>query len=201
MDLGYQDGWGGVTRKLKLLNTPQYLEMREEGIANDGLPVQPTDYDINGTWDTTRYTDWQKGLIGGTARYTTVNGTISGGNSVTQYLVGGTFHRESAVFPGNFSDQKGSFHFNFNTTSTDHRLKLQLTGNYLIDNDRLPSQDLTDLALSLPPDAPTPYNPNGTLNWQLYPGTMTNTWNNPFADLFNEYQNKTTNLIASSNIS
>ena len=201
VDLGYQDGWGGVTRKLKLLNTPQYLEMREEGIANDGLPVQPTDYDINGTWDTTRYTDWQKMLIGGTARYTTVNGTLSGGNSVTQYLVGGTFHRESAVFPGNFSDQKGSFHFNFNTTSTDQRLKLQLTGNYLIDNDRLPSQDLTGLALSLPPDAPPPYNSDGTLNWQLYPGTTTNTWNNPFADLFNEYQNKTTNLIASSNIS
>ena len=200
-DLAYQGGWGSVTRKLHLLNTPQYLQMREEGIANDGSTVQPTDYDINGTWDTTRYTDWQKVLIGRTAHYTTVNGTISGGNSVTQYLVGGTFHRESAVFPGNFSDQKGSFHFNFNTTSTDQRLKLQLTGNYLIDNDRLPSQDLTGLSLSLPPDAPAPYNPDGTLNWQLYPGTTSNTWNNPFANLFDEYQGKTTNLIANSNIS
>ncbi len=60
------------TKLPKLLNTEQYLEIRKEAFANDGVTKYPTTaYDINGTWDQTRYTDWQKLLIGNTASITT----------------------------------------------------------------------------------------------------------------------------------
>jgi TonB-dependent SusC/RagA subfamily outer membrane receptor len=47
VDMGYQTGWGKITRKLDLMNTEQYLEMRREAKANDNLPISATDYDLN----------------------------------------------------------------------------------------------------------------------------------------------------------
>jgi TonB-linked SusC/RagA family outer membrane protein len=195
VDINLQNGWGQVTRKIDLLGTNQYLQMRHEAISNDGLSTQPTDYDINGTWDTTRYTDWQKSLIGGTAQYTNLNATVSGGSANTQYLVGATYNRETTVFPDAFADQKGSFHFNINSVSPNQKFRLQLTGNYLVGNNELPSGDLTGYALTLAPDAPSLYNKDGSLNW-MPTSSGTSTWNNPVALLYNHYSNKANNLVS-----
>ncbi len=105
IDINMQQGWGKVAGKLKLLNTQQYLQMRHEALSNDGLPAYPsiitdpvnTAYDINGVWDTTQYTDWQKELIGNTVQYTNITAGVSGGNTITQYQVNGTYHRETTV--------------------------------------------------------------------------------------------------------
>ena len=70
VDVVLQNGWGKVGRKMQLLTTPQYLQLRREGKANDNVPILSTDYDFNGVWDTTRYTDWQKVLIGGALQNT-----------------------------------------------------------------------------------------------------------------------------------
>ena len=200
VDINVQDGWGQVTRKLDLMSDQQYLEMRHEGIQNDGLTIGTTDYDLNGTWDTTRYTDWQKRLIGGTAQYTNISGSFSGGSLTTQYLVSGTYHRETSVFPGNFSDQKGSMHFNLNSASSNQRFHLQLTGSYQADNNILPQADLTGTAITLAPVAPSLYAPDGTLNWAP-DSSGTSTWANPLAALYNTYSNKANNLVANSVLS
>jgi TonB-linked SusC/RagA family outer membrane protein len=200
VDINLQNGWGQVTRKLDLLNTAQYLQMRHEAISNDGLTTQSTDYDINGTWDTTRYTDWQKSLIGGTAQYTNLSATVSGGNANTQYLVGATYNRATTVFPDAFADQKGSVHFNINTVSPNQKFRLQLTGNYLVDNNQLPSGDLTGYGITLAPDAPSLYNKDGSLNW-MPTASGTSTWTNPVALLYNTYSNKANNLVSNAVLS
>ena len=62
--LSAQSGLGGVANTQKLLNTTQYLEMRRQAFSNDGMTEYPPNaYDINGTWDQNRYTDWQKILL------------------------------------------------------------------------------------------------------------------------------------------
>lgn len=200
VDVNFQQGWGKVTRKMDLLNTQQFLEMRNEAKRNDGLPVRPTDYDINGTWDTTRYTNWQKTLIGGTARYTNLYTSVSGGNTTLQYLVGGTFQRSTTVFPGDFSDQKRSVHFSVNGASPDQRFRVQLTGSYLVDDNRLPGSDLTRAAVTLAPDAPPLYNQDGSLNWALRSNGFS-TWSNPLASLNWKYNNLTNNLVSSAIVS
>ena len=177
------------------MNTPQYLQMRHEAINNDGLITQSSDFDINGTWDTTRFTDWQKTLIGGTAQHTNVYGSVSGGNSTTQYLFGATYNRQdhgySLVI---FSDQKGAVNISINSTSSNQKFHFRFTGNYLIDNNQLPQLDLTGQAMILPPDAPRIYNKDGNLNWAQENGTST--WQNPLASNYNTYQNKTSNLVS-----
>jgi TonB-linked SusC/RagA family outer membrane protein len=196
VDVNLQNGWGKVTNRLDLMNTEQYLEMRREALRNDGITTPAaTDYDINGLWDQNRDTDWQKELIGGTAQYTNVNGTISGGTNTVQYLVGGTYHRETTVFPGDFSDTKSSMNFNLNSISEDQKFKMTLSGNYLIDNNQLPILDLFSVANQLPPNAPALYNSDGTPNWA--PNTAgASSWKNPLAQYtFRTYQNKTNNLL------
>lgn len=203
IDVNYQEGMGLVTRKADLMNTKQYLQMRREAKRNDNAAISTTDYDINGFWDTTRSTDWQKTLIGGTARYTNANASVSGGNATTQYLVGGTYHRETTVFPGDFSDQKSSLHFNITNTSTNGKFHLQLSGSYLIDKNQLPGSDLTPYAINTPPDAPALYNPDGSLNWAPIPsGTSSiSTFINPLSYEYNLYNNTTNNLIANAVLS
>ncbi len=191
-----QQGWGKTPQRLpQMMNTPQYLQMRHEALMNDGIPAPaPTDYDINGVWDTTRYTNWQKTLLGGTAQYTNINASVSGGDSITQYLVAGTYHRETTVFPGSFRDARGSIYSNLSTLSSNRRFFMHLMATYLYDDNVLPTADLTNAAIILPPDAPAPYNPDGSLNWALTPSGAP-TWSNPLAYTYRVYSNKGNNLI------
>ncbi len=197
-NMDFQQGWGKVTRTLKMLNTQQYLEMRHEGKRNDNATILPTDYDINGTWDTTRYTDWQKALIGSTAHYTNINASFSGGTALAQYLVGGTYHRETTVFPypSDFADQKASVHFSISSRSANQKFRLLVSGNYMVDNNQLPRVDLTQRAIQTEPDAPPLY-VSGTsdLNWA--PTTAgASAWTNPLIGIYMKYVNKTTNLLS-----
>jgi TonB-linked SusC/RagA family outer membrane protein len=202
LTLNFQNGWGKITRTMHLLNTPQYLEMRHEAINNDGSPALDSsrDFDLL-LWDTTRYTDWQKTLIGGTANYTNVQASLSGGNSNLQYILSGNFHRETTVFPGNFDDKKGAVHLNLNNISSNQKFKLQFTSNYLLDVNSLFSIDLTKQAISLAPDAPPMNKEDGTLNWA--PSTSGNTtWlsGNPLASLNNNFKSRTNNLVSNLNL-
>jgi TonB-dependent starch-binding outer membrane protein SusC len=211
VDINLRQGWGKVANRMDLLSTQQYLEMRNEAFKNDGLAPSsnPTDNGSNGKlyapdltiWDTTRNTDWQKELIGGTAQYSNISASVSGGIPTIQYIIGGTYQRETAVFPGGFSDERGSMHVNLNNSSSNQKFQFQVTANYMSDNNQLPQVDLTDIALLLPPNAPSLYDQNGELNWALNP-VGNATWINPLASsLYRRFQSKTNNLVARTNLS
>jgi len=195
VDFNLQNGWGKVPHMIKLMNSQQYLAMRHEAFANDNSTPSAFDYDLNGTWDTTRYTDWQKTLIGGTSQYTNLGTTVSGGSTNIRYLLGGTYRRETTVFPGDFDNKVGSLQFSLTGSSDNQKLKLQLTGNYSVNNNRLPQVDLTSVAVRLAPVAPKLYNSDGTLNWAPT-SSGSSSWTNPLRNLNLPYQNKTNNLIS-----
>jgi len=60
--------------------------------------------------------------------------------------------------------------FNINSTSSNQKFKVQLSGNYLIDDNHLPGTDFTTTALQTAPDAPALDNLDGSLNWAPKPG-------------------------------
>jgi TonB-linked SusC/RagA family outer membrane protein len=198
LGINLQQGWGKVTRKVEMMNTRQYLDMRYEAMRNSNSVLTDPTIVVNDlkVWDTTRYTDWQKTLIGGTAKYTNVNTSLSGGTTAVQYLVGAGFNRQTAVFPGNFDNKQGNLHFNINGASANQRLKLQLSGSYSYTQNHLPGTDLTRQAVLLEPDAPPLYNEDGTLNWaQNIAGTST--WTNPLAyTVSTDFNNTTKNLVS-----
>ena len=205
IDLNMQTGWGKVTRKLDVMNSEEYLEMRNEALRNDGItqpmPGATGDRDLNGLWDSKHSTNWQKELIGGTAGYQDMNASISGGNERTSYLIGAGYHRESNVFPGDFSDKKGSVHFNINNVSANQKFRIQLSGNYLIDDNQMPSIDLTTKALTLAPVAPALYTSDGRINWAPNAQGRTTFSANPIGYLYNSFDDKTHNLISNLNLS
>jgi TonB-linked SusC/RagA family outer membrane protein len=184
-------GTAKVTRTMDMLNTQQYIAMRQEAFANDGVDTYPDyAYDVNGTWSQTRYTDWQKELIGGTAFTRTVDAAISGGNSNTSFTIRGANFHETTVFPGNFAYNKASAHFSVTHRSTDEKFNISLSGNYVADKNNLLAMDLTREALILPPNAPALYNEQGELNWE------NSTWENPLRLLNEKYNAKTNTLTA-----
>ncbi|HVW15799.1 MAG TPA: SusC/RagA family TonB-linked outer membrane protein [Mucilaginibacter sp.] len=202
VNVGVNEGVGKVARFLNLLNTPQYIQLRREADANDGItPTVDNDPDLM-LYDTTRYTNWQKQLIGGAAHYTDVQLGVSGGNTNTQFLLSGDFHRQTTVFPGDFADKKGSIHFNLNHTSDNQKFKVNFSAFYLYDNNLLPVIDPTSL-IFLPPNAPAPVNPNGTINWDDTPDGVFTWYNgvNPQAALDQTYNTQAKNLIAHSDLS
>jgi TonB-dependent starch-binding outer membrane protein SusC len=196
VELNLYSGVGQVTKMMNLLNTKEYLTMRNEAFDNDGTVPGAGDHDVNGDWDTTRYTNWQKLLIGNTAHYDDAQASVSGGSENIQYLVGGGYHGETTVFPGTTADQKASVHININSTSLNKKFRTTLTAGYTADMSNVPILDLTLSALTLSPDAPAVYNKDGTLNWApLSPGQV-GTWSNPIANLSYGYKGRTNNLVS-----
>jgi TonB-linked SusC/RagA family outer membrane protein len=201
VDANFQTGIGQVANFVELLNTSQYLEMRNEAFKNEGQTPQSWDYDLNGQWDTTRYTDWQKELIGGSANYNHAQLSLSGGGSNISYLMSGTYHKETTVFPGELSNQQASFHFNLNSSSTDQKFKFNLSTNYGVIDNRLVKNDFTAIALTIAPHAPALYNTDGTVNWAPDASGF-GTWTNPIAAYVNnKFSNQTNNLNVSAILS
>ena len=196
-NLGYRYGTGRVQSHLELLNTQQYLEVRREAFANDGISEYPANaYDVNGTWDENRYTDWQEEIIGNTAQYLDINGSISGGTQRIQFRLGGNYHKESTVYPGDYAYNKLGIQTHTQYTDQTDRFQAKLSSNFSYQTNNLPEMAtlLTNI-YQLPPNAPALYNPDGTLNWE------DGTWQNPFAILEKDYSSDSYNLIMNTQLS
>lgn len=189
-------GIGTVTRFVDLMDTEQYLKMRREAFANDGIATYPPNaYDVNGTWSQTRYTNWQKELLGRNSQFTNVQASVSGGSERTQFLVSANYNKQTTVFPGDFGYTKGNVHLNLNHESENKRFRINFSTGYTAQDNLLPRVDPTLTALSLAPNAPALYDSEGNLNWEG------STWNNPLADLRSVYHAKTSDLIANTVLS
>lgn len=187
--VNFYQGWGKVTRTLDMLSRREYIDMRLEAFKNDGLTPGPGDFDIT-QWDTTRYTDWQKVLMGGTARFTTAEASVSGGTANTSWLLSSTYRRETTVFPGDYADQKGSAHLSVSHASTDKRFTSSASVSYVSDRNNLVYTDPTAVALALTPVAPAIYQADGSLNWER------STWVNPLATTLRSYLGQTQNMVS-----
>lgn len=193
-EINTYSGAGKVTRMMDLLNTQQYLQIRHQAFTNDGTLPSSTDYDINGRWDSTRFTNWEKTFIGGTSQYTNASASLSGGDLNTQFVINGTYSKQTTVFPGNYSDKKISAYLNLNHISLDQKFHGLLTVQYINDKNILPQADFTG-NIFLAPDAPALYDANGNVNWQG------NTWTNPIAATLKSAKAITNNLIGNLNLS
>jgi len=201
VDVNVQTGASTVARQMDLLNTQQYLEMRREAFKNDGvafpnIATSPSDrnFDIDGVWDTTRYTNWQKVLLGNTDNFTNANVDLSGGTANTQFRIGLGLNSQGTVYPGDYSDKSVKGGFNLTHSSTDQRFHMQFTGQYAYDDNNLPQINLAQL-ITLAPDAPALYNPDGSINWQVYHGAAT--WANPLSFTLKTANSTSYNFLSS----
>src|SRR5690606_27560370 len=178
-----------ASRFMKLMNTEQYLQMRRSAYANDGITEYPANaYDVNGTWDPDRYTDWQKKFIGNTAVSQNSRFSVGGGSANTQYLFSAGYRKDETVYGGDFGYDRKNVMLQVNHSSSNGRFSFSSNINGGFQNNRLMSTDLgRDMFMA--PNAPSLYMPDGALNWE------DNTFENPMAKLNSKYSSQIADWI------
>ncbi len=174
-----------------LLNLAQYLQIRREAYANDGLT--PSKDATSNTyapdltvWDGTNSTDWTRLLFGGTGHATDAQVGISGGASNTSFNVSGNYHGESTVLPAANLYQRGGLHFNLQHKSLNNKFSLLLSSLYISDNNMIANPvNGISADIFLPPNYPV-YDATGAYNWYV---------DNPVAALQSTSKTKTDNLV------
>lgn len=165
LEVNLSTGWGKVGRTMDYLSTPEYVAMRKEALANDGLlPTNSNAGDLL-LWDTTRYTDWKKAMIGNTASTLNAQVRYSGGSALTTYSVSGSYYKETTVFPGNFADRRLSILSSLTSRSANKKLDFSIQTNFSDELNNIVSQDLS-AAMTLAPNAPGLFTADGELNWR-----------------------------------
>lgn len=189
-------GWSEANYKMKMLNTRQYLEMRREGFANEvQTPTNSNAPDLL-LWDTTRYTDFKKLLIGNTAHTNSYQLSLSGGNSFTQFLVNGNYHRETNVFSNDLNDQVASGYLQLNHQTADKKLNIQLSTSYSVDKNNLIQTDLSRY-INLSPNLRL-HDTAGNLAWSengVSFRSVNSNFSNPLAELYKKYRSENENLV------
>jgi len=170
-ELNINSQFNEVARPIQLLNTQQYLQIRREAFAQDGITPDNNPNDYSGgyapdltIYDQNKYTNWQKVIQGNNTNNTDVHATVSGGAANSTFIVSGGYTRSDYNYPGSFSDQRYTLHSALTSTSTDKKFSLTLVTDYAYDQNNSAgfggSQDVT-----LPPNAPDEIDGNGNLIW------------------------------------
>lgn len=188
LDVNVYTGAGKVARFVEMMSLKQYLQMRREAFANDGITPTATNAPDLMVWDTTQSIDWQDKYLGGTANTLDAQATISGGDTRTRFLFNTGYHRETTVFPGDFNDARISARFNADHSSLDRKFNISLTSSYSTDKTNLLGTDLASAVYNLPPNMPL-YKTDGTIFWNA-------NFTNPESYALAKYIGKTNNFLS-----
>ncbi len=153
------DGESVIGHTMPMMNTRQYLQMRQQAFANDGLVPNNTPFDPAyapdlTVFDTTGYTDWKKYFFGNTAHNLNVNASISGGTATDQLRIGSGFNRDTYIFPGDFSDNRATFSTSIHHSSENKKFTVDFTANYAYEKNNSSGEPAILTAYTLAPDYP-----------------------------------------------
>ncbi|MDR6919504.1 SusC/RagA family TonB-linked outer membrane protein [Chryseobacterium sp. 2987] len=186
LNLSTNYGISEAISNLKLMNKDQYLKMRRDAYANDGITTYPANaYDINGTWDQNHETDWVKTLIGKKATLSNTQLSLSGGSETTNFMVSLGHDEQTTVFGQGFKYSSNTFNSNISHRSTDNRFQMSISNMFTQQKNNIIRTDMTNDAYLLAPISPQLYMANGGLNWE------NNSFTNPLAAYNSSYDNDT----------
>ena len=163
-------GYNTPTHEVKLLNTPQYLGLRNAAFAADNITPSNNPYNYNAyapdllVFDSAKYTNWENVIYGKTSSRTDIHGTLSGGTYNNTFLIAGGFTRSDFNFPGNFADQRLTLHTTFHHASMDNRLIVDFGNDFGYNQNNAPGFG-GDSKVLLPPNTPDLRDQQGNLIW------------------------------------
>jgi TonB-linked SusC/RagA family outer membrane protein len=200
-NINVRNGVSFIGPTMPMMNTQQYVAMREEAFKNDGLTPNTTLYDPAYApdllvFDTTRYTDWKKVFFGNTAHNTNATASVSGGNKDTQFHLGAGFNQDTYIFPGNYADNRANFSASIHHSSPNKKFTIDFSSNYSYDKNNSSNSPNLLLAYTLEPDYPSLLDDRGNLVWNYkgVPLDGSQGGYNPFAYLKETYSIQNINL-------
>lgn len=164
VDINVYKGWGYAEYNVDFLNTQQYLRLRREAFINDKAKPSNSNAPDLLRWDTTRYTDWKKELIGGTANKLNTQVRLEGGVRNLLFSLSANHYKETTVFPGDANMLKNAIGFTTSYKGNDNKFHFDLEASYASNKNHLYQQDLTQFINTIP-NAPKPFDSLGRLNW------------------------------------
>jgi TonB-dependent starch-binding outer membrane protein SusC len=181
-------GGGKLTRLAPTMDTRNYLMMRRQAFVEDSIAPSAANAPDLLTWDTTKYTNWQKFFFGGIDNQTQASGTFSGGDAHFRYAIRGTYHEEGSVYPTNDGYKRGSFHLSNEYNSLNQKFHIN-TQAFFVGDGNLISSSPSPLRTPayLPPDYPG-YDSLGNPYWGQ------GVYVQPVANLKRKYHSNTDNL-------
>jgi len=188
-DVHIQQGITKATRFYKLLNTPQYLDMRREALKNNSIPIDGSSAPDLTVWDTTRYTDWQRTLYGGSGKATDIQMGLSGGDTRTTFRISAGYNNTTNILSVSGADQRSSASVHLNHQSLNRRFSVAFSSTFAYTK-----SDMVNLPgnYNLPPNAPAIFDAEGNLNYEGWGGENTaGRQLYPFATLKQPYVSKT----------
>jgi len=189
--LDFYRGISRVSRLVDYLDLREYLAFRKEAFKNDGLVPGTGNAPDLMIWDTTMSTNWQKQMLGGSAPVTNLQGSLTGGNSQTRFLMSVNYRQEGTIFPGDWNYSRGGGYLNLEHTSSNKKLFSSTSVIFSKDNSQLPYAASMYMFSSLPPNFPL-YNADGSLNFSI--------GYNPEASLQQKAKSESENLIMNSRL-
>lgn len=183
-------GFGTTTNRPEMMSLQDYIKMRRLAYANDGVAVPANAYDINGTWDLGKFTDWQKYFVGNQAELSDVQLSVSGGSANTRFSISGNHNEETTVFPGSYRYTRNNLSANLSHTSRDRKFQIAFNGTAGLQNNVLPPSDFNLIYASLAPNAPDLYTASHQINWE------NNTFSNPMGPATQTYSINSRSLNA-----
>ncbi len=149
-------GWQNVDRKLKMLNSQQYVEFMAEGAANDGEPLVGNSYSFIAGTDDQVQTDWQSAVFR-TAPVRDVNLGLTGGTARVKYFLTGSYFGQEGIAIGS-AYNRAAGRANMDIDATDRlkfstSLALSRETNYRIVGDNTISGIVTN-AIAEQPNMP-----------------------------------------------
>lgn len=180
-DLNVNSQFNHVARPIQLMNTEQYLQLRKEAFAAEGLTPSgdPADYmafapDLT-IFDQQKYTDWQKIITGKSTHNTDLHATVSGGSASNTFLVSAGYTRSNFNYPGDFSDQRYTLHSALHSASTNSRFTLDLVTDFGYQKNNSAGYG-GNKGILLSPNLPDLIDPSGNLVWDYkgYPLNVEN---------------------------
>ncbi len=187
-------GPNSPTDNLQMLNTQQYLQLRHEALQLDGISL--SDPNAASTlqdllnYDTTKYTNWAKKFFNQNPMNTDVHLSLSGGKASDSYILSAGYTRSAYNIPGDFSDDRLTFHSGAHHSSDNRKFTLDFGTDFGYDKNNSSSSASIAQAMALPPDYPDMFTPSGDLVWN-YNGV---TLNNMFASTRAPYSMTTFSL-------
>ncbi|ERJ57164.1 SusC/RagA family TonB-linked outer membrane protein [Sphingobacterium paucimobilis] len=170
LDINLNTQFNSTARPSRLMNTQQYLQLRREAYAIDGLVPSDDPNDYEGfapdltIFEQDKYTNWQKIITGKMTRNTDMHATLSGGSASNTFLVAAGYTSSDYNYPGDFSDKRFTLHSAIHNTSANDRFTLDLVADYGYDQNNSANYQGRQGVL-LAPNMPDLVTPNGDLVW------------------------------------
>ncbi len=152
------------TKPIELLNTDQYLQLRKDAFAADGVTPTASNAPDLMVYDQHKYTNWYKGLYVRTPVNTNLYAKLSGGSANTTYYVSGGYTRTEYNFPGDFADNTYTLHSNIHNSSLNNKLLIDYTADLSYDRNNM-GYYAAARDLLLPPNLPDLMDAKGNLVW------------------------------------